>query len=317
MAVIDKKGVLHGSVSNIVYRNWRDLNVVQLKPHEVRQTLASKEASLEFGLCSSTARVIREAFSWAYRGYDGGMINRFSSAVRRSVYASSKARGERDIHDADLSFLKGFQFNTNSPLDKVLRERPTAEMDEENRVRVQLPAIRMSDIKAPFAHQYVVRLLLVAFDFRKEVFSYVGKREIKINDQHPFEGGELVFDEVMPEGRLLVLSISVHGYKEVLSGDLETVNSAAWSPAELLGAWQLAREESDQSADQSVKPARQADTPYRNIPFSSESNQMKQNIAGLREEHLKKQKPEPRRPNQEVAERTVLPTGDVSFKRGR
>ena len=112
MAIIDKKGALHGSVSNIVYRTWRDLNVVQTKPSRVKQTLSSKEAGLEFGLCSSTARVMREAFCWAYKGCDGGMVNRFTSAVRKSVLASPKKRGERDIHAADLSFLKVFSLTT-------------------------------------------------------------------------------------------------------------------------------------------------------------------------------------------------------------
>lgn len=42
MAIIDKKGVLHGAVSNIVYRSYRNLQIAQIKPEKVRQTLKSK-----------------------------------------------------------------------------------------------------------------------------------------------------------------------------------------------------------------------------------------------------------------------------------
>lgn len=241
MAVIDKKGALHGRVSNIVYRTWRDLQVAQIKPARVKQTIKSKEAGLEFGLCSSTARVLRETFSIIFKGNDGGMGNRLTSAVRKCVSACThKQRGERDIHDAELSFLQSFQFNKNSPLTSVLNARPKAELDDKGKLKITMPAFKMLDIKGPRGvNRYIVRFLAVSFDFKKQVYAYHSCKEITVKSKMDFEGGELMFDDAFPAGRLLLVSMSIHALHGDGFGGTDTLNSKEWSPAELIGGWQL------------------------------------------------------------------------------
>ena len=92
MALIDRRGVLHGSVSNMVYRSYRGQQIAQLKPAKVKQTVTSKEAGLEFGLASSTARAIRQAFANVFPGNDGRMSNRLTVAVRKCIASSDKER---------------------------------------------------------------------------------------------------------------------------------------------------------------------------------------------------------------------------------
>ncbi|WP_207535798.1 hypothetical protein [Desertivirga arenae] len=311
MAVIDKKGVLHGSVSNIVYRSWRDLNVVQMKPHKVKQTLSSKEASLEFGLCSSTARIIRKAFKWAYKGYDGAMINRCTSAVRKAVSASAKERGERDIHDGDMSFLKGFQFNNNSPLDKVLRVRASAQLSQDKKVSIHLPAVTINDIKGCNAAYYILRFTVVAFDFRSRVFSYVSTKDIKIGSRDSYAGGNIELDEVVPEGRLVAVSMSIHAYDQVFIGEMETTNSSQRSPAELLNVWQLPLPETSDAMQTPKSDA--VKTSERDWIFDYEGPQMLMKIAELRDKAVKLTKPSAKLTVSLNKSGPGLPKGDIKF----
>ena len=185
--------------------------------------------------------MMRDVFNVIYAGYDGAMVNRLCGQVYKSITASeSKQRGERDLHDGDLSYLEGFQFNNNSPLDKVMKVRPVVSLNDEGKIQVNLPAMRKDQLlKGPQRnHQhYTIRLMLVSFDFKNEVYSYIGHRNLSVLRGLAIEAQEWVFDEAVPAGRIIMLSMSVHAYtKDKLDG-LQSVNSKEWSPAEIIGAW--------------------------------------------------------------------------------
>jgi hypothetical protein len=238
MAIIDKKGVHHGRIANTIYRTYRGKQIGQSKPLRVKQTVKTKEAGHEFGLCSSTAKTFRRAFGYAYKAHDGGMVNRLTGKVRKAVSTCmQKECGERDIHDAELQYLKGFQFNANSPLDSVLNARPQVQFTEDNKIKVYLPAIKIADIKGIKANKYILRLVGIGFNFKKEVYSYNSYREIEISNKQPWEGGEILLDEGFAKGRLVLLSMSLHGYTDDGYQGLDCVNSKEWSPCEIIGAW--------------------------------------------------------------------------------
>ncbi|WP_207532087.1 hypothetical protein [Desertivirga arenae] len=308
MAKVDKKGKIRGTIGPNVHRTWRDIQVIQSKPKKKpKQTIGSKAAGLEFGMCSSIARGMREAFGWAYKAYDGGMINRFTTAVRSAVFASSKEVGERDIHDANLSFLKGFQFNNNSPLDKILKLRPSAELSEDNKVIVNLPPIAAKDIKSPHAEEYGIRLLVISFDFKKGVYSNIAGKEIRITTKQSFEGGPIVFEETLPEGRLIAVSMSIYGYEKAFNGGMETINNVQWSPGEILNLWQLPIPAMKKAKIETKTCV------YKDHDMGYQGNFSLQNIAWLRKKAAKsltkplvKQAPKtPSAPD--------LPKGDISF----
>ena len=138
-------------------------------------------------------------------------------------------------------------------MDAVLPIRPAAELTSENQLRINLPAIKKQDIKSAYCGEYLIRLVAISFDFRKAVYSYSGYHEIKIDHLTPFNGGEIVMDDVVSPGRMLLLSMSVHGYNPDGFGGVQSINSREWSPAELIGGWQIpASEEEPEVAVQSL-----------------------------------------------------------------
>jgi len=90
MAKVDKKGFLHGKVGPVVYSVKWQQQFVSEKATDVKQTSATKESALEFGLASSSAFVIRDAFSSTCFMSDPGMINRLNVAVLRCIKGKKK-----------------------------------------------------------------------------------------------------------------------------------------------------------------------------------------------------------------------------------
>ncbi|WP_374165915.1 hypothetical protein [Arcticibacter sp. MXS-1] len=209
MAIIDKNGGIHGSAGSVVYRTYRGRNVLQSKPKRKKQTPASIRSACEFGLASSSARIIRQAFHPLHRDlHDGAMVNRLTSAVSRSIRASSKERGERDLHDGDLSFLEGFSFNAASGLFPSLQVKPRVSLTEQGQVKVSLPSLGVdSELLDRFyeAGRFRIRFVLVAFNFREEFYEYVDVKDVVLSRLSPLPAQELLFDGEWPQGCLLLL----------------------------------------------------------------------------------------------------------------
>jgi len=121
-------------------------------------------------MIGSAAVIIRRAFEPACRYTDGRTYTRVSSAVHRSVRSvPGTLSRERDLHNGDLSFLAGTEFNANSPLQEVLKAQPRVRQDEDGSMLVQLPDLDMkSDLKLPKelarrADKIRVHFVLLAF----------------------------------------------------------------------------------------------------------------------------------------------------------
>ncbi len=311
MAIVDRSGKVRGAISNLIYRSYRSLNIIQSRPAKVKQTTATKESGLEFGLCSNAACEIRKAFNPAYSGYDGAMINRFTGLVRKGLQAcTSKERGYRDMHDADLSFLEGFQFNANSPLDKVLKVKPVASL-EENAIRVSLPAISVRrDIKwPPNALKCTLRIVAISFDFRKQVFSYLGCKESTLKETDSYSAQEWLIEGPLPQGRIVLLSMSLHAYSNSYFDNQVSLNSKEWSPAEIIGAWHIPSDE-EQPEIQLNNRRSNAVLSGNDQPLGYIGDDMLAKIIELQQKNAGKIKPLVK-PKPTVG--LKLPSGDIGF----
>ncbi len=246
MAILDNHGGIYGKAGTVVYRRYRGMNIIQGLPKQQRKrSSASKAAALEFGLASTTAAEIRDAFQVAHRSlYDGGLINRCNSAVYRSILACrSKERGERDIHDGDVSFLEGLEFNNNSRFADLVKVKPEAGRNDAGQVVVKVPRIDgQRDIRAWVrgieGGRYVLKFVLVAFNFREEFYEYVGIRQLTFFRSQSLEAQELVFDREVPPGCFLALTVSLSfEQKNLMENKWESLNSMEFNPGMVLAAF--------------------------------------------------------------------------------
>ncbi|WP_026904903.1 hypothetical protein [Pedobacter glucosidilyticus] len=249
MAIIDKKGRIHGKIGNLVYRTVGDTEIVQTKAAKVKQTLSTKESAMEFGLASNCGRILRSVFSTFCCNSDGKMINRLNVTLLKCIKDNlTKERGNRDLHDGNLEHLLGFQFNAHSPMNMALAVRPLCFM-EAGRLKVKLPEIKentqLQQLK--YGRHAVLRLMLVAVNFRENYYEYLSYQDIDIAKGAVIPEQEWNPDVVLPPGSILLVSASLHysGLTDV-SGQAQSINSKDFSPAELIGAFHISEEESTQ-----------------------------------------------------------------------
>lgn len=172
MARQDKNGKIKGKINNIVYRGYRNQQILQGAPGKVKQTDATKLNALEFGLASTQANTIARFFKLFSLVTDGRMQVRTNGVVRKCIRSSELPIGERDLHTGDISLLNGFSFNTDAAFEKVLSVFPKLQVDEGGAILLEIPAfdavkglIYPKGKNTPDAQ---INLVAVAFDFHKD-----------------------------------------------------------------------------------------------------------------------------------------------------
>ena len=181
MASRDKNGKIRGKIDNIVYRGYKDKQIMQIAPKRVKQTLSTKLSALEFGLAARQAKFIRHVFHNVYEECDGNMVRRLTATVAACIRTAEIEIGERDLHDADLNQLRGFSFNEKAPFEKLVAVSPTLDVAANGTIRFELgPFIPANDIVYPpnlLRPNCSFGIFTVAFDFRKgnvQIMDYAG-----------------------------------------------------------------------------------------------------------------------------------------------
>jgi len=246
MATIDNKGKIRGTAGPVVYRMYRDKNIVQGKPGKIKQTKNSIRASTEFGLSSSAAAVIRRAFEPAYIHRDGEAASRTTTDVYRSLRNSlTGSIGHRDLHNANLQDLVGMDFNGSSPLSEVLQISHSVSRDAEGNLEVTLGRFNpREDVKKAVgypkrASRYRIRLMAVAFDFRQEYLEYLDIKDMDLNGTAVMEEQIIKLNAQADPSCIVMLSMSLLMYDQV-SHTLEYVmlNNKGFSPCAIIAAYQ-------------------------------------------------------------------------------
>lgn len=248
MAKINNKGMVSGSAGSVVYRNYRGMNIIQGKPRHFQQSSESIKASTEFGLSSSAAAIIRSAFEPAYLHRDGEAAARSTQLVHRSIRNSLTAvMGQRDLHDGDLRFLEGMDFNVRSKLSEVFQVSHQVSRDEQGRVMVSLgaieakTAIRLPGWMQKQASRYRIRFSLIGFNFRKEYYEYLEFRDLEIGRNEKREAQQILFQTAPPKDQLLLLSMTLMAYSgRNMEEGAVLLNSRECSPCALIAAFAAA-----------------------------------------------------------------------------
>ncbi|PWG82127.1 hypothetical protein [Pararcticibacter amylolyticus] len=257
MATRDKFGNLRGSAGNMVYRMVGSKNIAQAKPGNFRQTEATQKCSKELGLASTTAKAIRKAMDSIYDSPDGGMNNRLTRAVKQAIAACTyKDILKRDLHNGDLSFLKGFQFNINSPIDKILKINPAVTLENGGQVNVCIPAFhgkRHLVYPKNKGRIYVrLRITLTAFNLKEEYYIHLEQKETDIQSG---DNNEInwQFSPLIPEGCFLLVCISLMAFTEELVNGRKNINGKDWSPAAILEAFHFEEGNTDAESAQGLQ----------------------------------------------------------------
>lgn len=261
MATQGRNGKIKGKINNIVYRGYRDKQVLQIAPARVRQTFATKLNALEFGLASTQAKMLRRVLLNFFEEYDGKMPVRLNAAVVECIRTSTKEIGERTLHDADLSPLKGFQFNLDSRIERLIRVRPVVEIAPNGQIQFSIPKFNvMKDISYPaepprFNPHFSI--LVTAFNFFNEsahiidhaTFDFVNKnQEVEINWN---------CSRQLPKGSFVLLTLALNYVTMNWVGQRTVTKSKAFFPSIVVEAFQVTDEMADKGVADNLEPPKQ------------------------------------------------------------
>jgi len=245
MAKVDNKGMVRGTAGSVVYRGYRGMNIIQGKPRKFKQTSKTVRASTEFGLSSTTAAVIRNAFQPACIYRDGEAVSRSTQLVYRGIRGSlSGSVGQRDLHDADLDSITGMDFNIKSRMSEVLKVSQRVERDEQGRISVLMGALNAkTDLRVPQSiskavSKYRIRFSLIGFNFRKEYYEYLEVKDVELSKHGQLEAQEVRFETQPEADQLLMLSVSLLAYSETrMEEGYVLLNSKEFSPCSIIAAY--------------------------------------------------------------------------------
>lgn len=237
MGIQLKSGTIYGKVGSVIYRRWRGLNLIQGRPKHMKQSIATKAAAAEFGLASTTSANIRKSLSLFYKVPDKTMGTRLNKEVLRAIQAcSTKERLDRDFHDADLSLLKGFEFNEHAPLSTVLPVSPQLVMDNQGLAKVSVPAFSPTAIRhageSSKVWRYRLRIVALAYNFREEYADVLA-----VHDQVIPRRGITIDWELSQKpspGSILLIGMALYA-EQGHEDDRLLLNAENWSPACILG----------------------------------------------------------------------------------
>lgn len=290
MASRDKNGKIRGKIDNIVYRGYKDKQIMQSAPKRVRQTLATKLSAWEFGLAARHAKSIREVFHNVYEEYDGNMVRRLTAAIAACIRTSDKEPGERDLHNADLSRLKGFNFNTNALFEKLMAVQPTLDVSPNGIIRLRIPPfIPMKDIVYPpdfFRPSGSFGIYITAFDFRNAKVQIVDYTSFDFAD-HEREPREIEWacEKLLPRGYIVFVVFCLRYFSlNWMDQRLQTTNTDFY-PTIILEAFHV----TDELAALAAGDALEAPTKDWLYPIEKHStDHIRQKIAKLKAQADKK-----------------------------
>lgn len=281
MATQGRNGKIKGKINNIVYRGYRDKQVLQIAPARVRQTYATKLNALEFGLASIQAKMLRRVLRNFFEEYDGKMPVRLNATVAECMRTSTKEIGERTLHDADLSPLKGFQFNLDSPIERLVRVRPVVEIAPNGRIQFMFPKFNvMTDIiypAEPPRFNPCFSILVTAFNFFEEYvhiidhasFDFVNKdQEVEIN---------WTCTKQLPKGSFVFITLALNYVAMNWVGQRTVTKSKAFFPSIVVEAFQVTDEMAAKGVEDDLEP------PKRVRAFGDLFNEHLKKIARFKE----------------------------------
>lgn len=243
---IAANGAIRGLVGNLVARKIGNQQIIQSRPRKVKQTVATKEASTDFGRASNAGGFVRSVLSDTHLDlYDSSMVGRLNRQILRAMRANSdQIPGKMCLQHGKLNRLANFQFNEKSNTQDYLDFDIELSINEENLLAIDIPRFKKDrDIKFhDAAEKMVIVINAMAIDIVKAAFQIVSYTEIEINCAQLEgwrEAERIAVDCNAFKGSVVFVGLSVLYLNNSRGRDI-LLNSKALHPASIVGAFNIA-----------------------------------------------------------------------------
>ena len=240
MATLGNKKSFGGLVGNVVFRYRDGKQIVQSRPTNVKQTVATKNSASEFGKCSSWAKQLRKNLAPLLVGLtDGYMYQRFTAAVYNTIKLNTAlSKGERTPLNTNMKPLEGFEFNTHSPFAHYFRSTLLAELTANKEVLISIPNFNpKTEMLFPDGCSTAkLMLYAVATDFKDTTTPLVFHNVLDINKSTLIPTQMVLTTTALPDGYFVVVSAKLLYYNSNLLTESTYLNTNELSPAKIVFA---------------------------------------------------------------------------------
>ncbi|MCZ8331617.1 MAG: hypothetical protein O9282_09925 [Flavobacterium sp.] len=140
MAQLKANNKISGAIGNVVFRTVNGKQIIQSKSGPIQQSDATKISGSEFRQCSQWAKILRNGyFSFLAGMTDSYIHGRLTAAIYKAIlHNTTVPKGERTPQNSDMSYLNGFEMNTNSLFTSYFLPEITVTPTAENQIRVSI-----------------------------------------------------------------------------------------------------------------------------------------------------------------------------------
>jgi hypothetical protein len=191
------------------YRDGKHL--IRSGTEKYHLSVNSVRSSTEFGRSSAAAALVKHAFYPIVRSVADNKFSLRLTACFRNIISTAYncPKGEREVHDGDISLLKDFQFNRYRTGSALCAIQPLVTIRPAEGIDISLPGFVPGDVVTapPQAAVMVIQLSCCACDFTKKNGVVARADDLPIYLHAAFPGGELHFPTDNIDNKILLVAI--------------------------------------------------------------------------------------------------------------
>lgn len=216
-----------GTFKNVIGYRVGDKSFFRSMPEKVRQSVATKRASRDFGKASTYSRLLRQALHKTMDlPQDRFLANRLNRSLAQVLRADKTNKpGNKTILPEHLPMLEGFAFNRERRIDGVLIGIE-ANIEEQEDISISIPAI--TSIKHTRNTTHIeIKAIAISANFTKHTTS----EAIIINVRKSFEPLQLTIPRPGHEATLIILQVRAFQEEE---GELKPLADKKYCAADII-----------------------------------------------------------------------------------
>jgi hypothetical protein len=143
MAKLGNKNQFRGAIGPVIFQERYGKPYARIKKKKIRQTAATKISSSEFKYCSRWSKHIRIGLKPLWLGNTDPLVSQKLSGTLYALLQRNVAlpKGERNWSNTNMTGIKGFEVNTESPFERYYNAEIGVELTASRTVKITLPEI--------------------------------------------------------------------------------------------------------------------------------------------------------------------------------
>jgi hypothetical protein len=224
---------LVGTVSNLIFYNFRGEYCIRTKPVSVKRNESSVHSGLNFGKASKICRQIRNLVAPINPARsDNRVMYRLTGALNRFISWKEKKDAASVKMPEKLPYIYGFQFNDQADLTSIHSIKASVKLTEQGMTEISLAHfISGKSLHAPAnTNQIIFKMMLLGIHLQDAKAQLLGKSEIEIPcSDETFQPPVISMPSSAKPGDLAILVMEVV-YMVYNNGDVELLSDKRKMP---------------------------------------------------------------------------------------